>query len=251
MRGGFSKRWGPGAAAVAALILLALGNVEGASARDNGLPNPAQIYIAGVRFGMSAHRVKEILGRPHSVRHWYDSSNRLIEIEWRFRDRLSVAFEVHKGHMQGVNRVRTYSPRDRLPNGLHVGSQEGSVRHKLPSSICGTYSGDSSGPWPSGYICTWFPHRRGSHCAPNLTFYWHHRGGRVRYIELAGDVGEGCYAPPTAKKRLIARTFRCAIRNTMNPIMAGSWTHLGLTTATLQVLFNGPASSKMQYMSYF
>jgi hypothetical protein len=183
-------RW-LGAAVAAALLLLAFGNADAARARDGGLPNPAQIYIAGVKFAMPAHKVKAVLGPPLSTRHWYGASRRIIETEWRFRDRLSVAFEVHNGRLGGVNRVRTYSPLDRLPDGLHVNSRERSVRRKLPSSLCGDYSGDPAGPWPSGHICTWYP--SGSRvCAPNLTFYMRHQGGLVKYIELAGDVGEGC-----------------------------------------------------------
>jgi hypothetical protein len=178
------------AAVLAALVLFA--GAKTASARDSGLPNPAQIYIAGVKYGMSGHTVKAILGPPHSIRRWRGASGRLIEVEWRFQDRLSVAFEVHNGRMShSVNRVRTYSPRDRLPNGLHVNSRESAVRHKLPTSNCDTYSGGPPGPWPSGYICTWFPSGSAS-CAPNLTFYMRHQGGRVEFIELAGDVGEGC-----------------------------------------------------------
>lgn len=176
------------------MVLCALAFGSGVAAGDGApLPNPKKIAIAGIRYGMTPAKVRSILGRPQSTRKWHGSGRRVIEIDWRYSDRLTVSIVVRDGRLQRVNRVRTYSPRDRLPNGLHVNSKWIVLRRKLPSSLCFQYSGGGGSPWPSGYVCTWSP--RGSKsdpCAPELSFYMRHRGDRIKYIELAGNVGEGC-----------------------------------------------------------
>lgn len=154
--------------------------------------DPASIYIAGVKPEMTRHRVRSILGGPSSVRTWR-SGRRVVEREWHYRDRLSVAFEVENGRTRRVDRVRTYSPRDRLANGLRVGVREGAIHRKLPNAVCARYgAGGPSAPFPSGYVCNWFPRQNSDPCGPNLIFYMRHKGLRIRYIELEQNAGEGC-----------------------------------------------------------
>jgi len=141
---------------------------------------------------MSPHKVTEILGRPRSIHNWYGRGGQVVEKEWRFVDRLSVIFLLHHGRLGNVNNVRTYSPRDRLPNGLHVNSPERVVRRTVPSSVCGQYSGTTDGRWPKGQVCNWFPRQRKNLCAPYLSFYMKHTGGRVKYIELSDGLAFGC-----------------------------------------------------------
>lgn len=163
--------------------ILALVAVAGLSALAPaaGADQIRPLYIGGVRLGMTHRQVRHALGSPRfaTVRREYG----IRERQWHYGGRLTVAFERFR-HIERVFRVRTRSPRDRFMGGIHVGTREARVRHRLYGERCVGVSGYR--PWPRGYVCTWTPPWITYGCGPSLSFYMRHRHGRVRYIELLG-----------------------------------------------------------------
>ncbi len=176
---------------VAGIVLLGL---LGATAGTGDASSELHIAIAGVKPKMSRGQVRHKLGKPTKITTWFEVHGRALEREWHYASRLIVYFEIGRGgHVRRVAHVRTYSPRDRLPNGIHVGVREAALHRKLGGSlVCAKYSGWPETPFPSGYLCTWFPVKANAPCGDNLKFYMRHKHGRVVYMDLERDTYEAC-----------------------------------------------------------
>ena len=176
------------AGTIGALALLATSAGTGAAKSE------LYIAIAGIKPGMSKEQVLQRLGRPRRVTTWFEVHGRALEREWHYASRLTVYFEIGRGgQMRRVDRIRTFSPRDRLPNGVHVGLREGVLHRKLVGRLaCGRYSGSPGTPFPSGYLCTWFPVKANEPCGANLQFYMRRQHGRIVHMDLERNTFEGC-----------------------------------------------------------
>jgi hypothetical protein len=165
------------------------------------------LSIANVRPDMNKQQVRKSLGAPRRVKPWRSGGSTYMR-EWRFRDRLSVFFEVSHGRTGPVTAIRTKSPRDRFRKGIHVGVPERWV-HRLGGVKCYTTSRGFR-PYPRGHFCQWYPRwARNDGCLPHLVFYMPHQRGRVRYIELIGTF-RASRAMTFRPSRATARLRGCA-----------------------------------------
>lgn len=155
---------------------------SGGAKADHILP----LYLADVKPGMTRHEVVRTLGRPDRITAWR-FQGQAYEREWHYPDRFTVGFQILNGVTRRVIWVRTGSPKDKFPYGIHVGAKERRVR-RLGNTDCWRLT-SSVGTFPRGWICAWRPPWIADPCGPHLTFRMRNRHGRVALIQLSGIRG--------------------------------------------------------------